>query len=92
MDHFIAKTKLFYKNFLDGLYAVADLLTEPEPDPKPPDIDNNYGDDFKLEIIITGTVFATVFCSPTPSRKRTFDLFVKKRRKKPIIELVLKHL
>merc|ERR1712012_69480 len=39
MENFVSKTKQFYKSFLDGLYAVADLMLEPRPDPKPPDID-----------------------------------------------------
>jgi len=76
------------RNFLDRLYAVADLLTEPEPEPKPPDIDVNHQDDLKsalLEIIIT----VKVSCSPTPTKKRTFDLFVKKRRKKTEILTLL---
>merc|ERR1712048_256252 len=84
MDLFIVKTKLFYKNFLDRLYAVADLLTKPDPEPKPPDIDSDYRDDLqtlRLEII-TGVVILTVSTQPTPVKKRTFDLFVKKRRKK----------
>merc|ERR1712048_309502 len=84
MDHFITKTKLFYKNFSDRLYAVADLLTEPEPEPKPPDIDSDHRDDFeslRLEII-PGAVILIVSTKPTPVKKRTFDLFVKKRRKK----------
>ena len=86
----IALNEIF-RNFLDGLYAVADLLTEPDPEPKPPDIDKNYGDDL-IEIIITGAVFVTVFCSPTPSKKRTFDFFVKKRRKKLFVEVVIRQL
>merc|ERR1739845_73794 len=87
MDLFIDKTKLFYKNFLDRLYAVADLLTEPEPEPKPPDIDSSdYRDDLqslRLEII-TGAVTTLMVSTPTPTpvKKRTFDLFVKKIRKK----------
>merc|ERR1739845_100693 len=84
MDLFIDKTQLFYKNFLDRLYAVADLLTEPEPEPKPPDIDSDHRDDLqslRLEII-TGAVTLIVSTQPTPVKKRTFDLFVKKRRKK----------
>ena len=75
----------YFRNFLDRLYAVADLLTEPEPEPKPPDIDSSdYRDDLqslRLEII-TGAVTTLMVSTPTPVKKRTFDLFVKKRRKK----------
>jgi len=36
---FLDKTNTFYRNFLDKLYAVADLLTD-RPEPKPPDPEN----------------------------------------------------
>jgi len=88
MDLFIAKTKHFYKNFLDGLYAVADLLTTPDPEPKPPDIGTNYQDSLQSvwqETVTTGAVSLAVSFSPTPSKKRSFDFFVKKRRKKFLI-------
>merc|ERR1712098_362216 len=37
MNNFLDKTKYFYKSLLYGLYAVADLLLDPRPEPKPPD-------------------------------------------------------
>merc|ERR1712062_462259 len=88
MDNFIVKTKHFYKNFLDGLYAVADLLTEPDPEPKPPDIGTKYQDNLQSvwqESVTTGAVSLAVSFSSTPSKKRSFDFFVKKRRKKFLI-------
>merc|ERR1712183_1212648 len=73
---FTQKTADFYRLFLDRLYEVADLLTE-RPSPEPPD-----------------PTQALSRVRPTPlegllgrklawTRKWTFQLFVKKRRRKP---------
>merc|ERR1711970_1515906 len=73
---FTQKTADFYRLFLDRLYEVADLLIE-RPSPEPPD-----------------PTQALSRVRPTPlegllgrklawTRKWTFQLFVKKRRRKP---------
>merc|ERR1719348_1524762 len=73
---FTQKTADFYRLFLDRLYEVADLLTE-RPSPEPPD-----------------STQALLRVRPAPlegllgqklawTRKWTFQLFVKKRRRKP---------
>ena len=71
---------------MDGLYAVSDLLLEHRPDPKPPDTERR---DVKVEpphsdgirLPLTG-VTLVVSSKLTWTRKRSFDLFVKRRRKK----------
>ena len=80
----------FFRSFLDGLYAVADLMLEPRPDPKPPDID--IPDDETTSSVQPSTVggelqFLIRFESiisirNTWTKKRSFDFFVKRRRKK----------
>ena len=75
-----------FRSFLDGLYAVSDLLLENRPDPKPPDTERR---DVKAEpppsdgirLHLTG-VTLVVSSKLTWTRKRSFDLFVKRRRKK----------
>merc|ERR1711934_972238 len=73
---FTQKTADFYRLFLDRLYEVADLLIE-RPSPEPPD-----------------PIQALLRVRPAPlegllgrklawTRKWTFQLFVKKRRRKP---------
>ena len=75
-----------FRSFLDGLYAVSDLLLENRPDPKPPDTERR---DVKVEpphsdgirLPLTG-VTIVVSSKLTWTKKRSFDLFVKRRRKK----------
>jgi len=88
MDQFVLKTKSFYKSFLDGLYAVADLLLDYRPEPKPPDIDidtvTNLLPPRRLRggHVIGARVFLTISSPATFTKKWSFDHFIKRRRKK----------
>merc|ERR1711944_362167 len=70
---FTQKTADFYRFFLDRLYEVADLLTE-RPSPEPPDPAPSRVQPAPLEGLLGRKLAWT--------RKWTFQLFVKKRRRK----------
>jgi len=86
MDDFVSRTKQFYKSFLDGLYNIADLLLENRPQPKPPDIDKIIECKPFVSLAISSGQFLAknLFFGVgiTWTKKRSFDLFVKRRRKK----------
>merc|ERR1719323_2840863 len=88
MEQFVLKTKSFYKSFLDGLYAVADLLLDYRPEPKPPDIDIDTVTNPLPPRLVRGShvigarVFLTISSPATFTKKWSFDQFVKRRRKK----------
>jgi len=90
MIDFAVKTRNFYKSFLDGLYAVADLLLENRPDPKPPDLHLLNDDPGPCPqpvkwcgLILTQCVQALTKPG-TSTKKMSFDFFVKRRRKKQL--------
>jgi len=93
MKDFAVKTKNFYKSFLDGLYAVADLLLDNRPEPKPPDLDLLAITDPGPQplpwcgLILTECVTA-LMSSGTSTKKLSFDFFVKRRRKKTLINML----
>merc|ERR1711936_98146 len=73
---FTQKTADFYRLFLDRLYEVADLLTErPSPEPPDPIKSSSRVRPAPLEGLLGRKLAWT--------RKWTFQLFVKKRRRKP---------
>merc|ERR1712037_512494 len=73
---FTQKTADFYRLFLDRLYEVADLLIE-RPSPEPPDPTQALSR--VRPAPLEGLLGRKLACT----RKWTFQLFVKKRRRKP---------
>jgi len=84
MNNFLDKTKYFYKSLLDGLYAVADLLLDPRPEPKPPDIFVGTTSEPNISLLFYGIFVIEIIFSDfrTSTKKLLFDNFVKRRRKK----------
>merc|ERR1719237_2008652 len=73
---FTQKTADFYRLFLDRLYEVADLLIE-RPSPEPPDPTQ------ALSRVRPAPLEGLLGRKLAWTRKWTFQLFVKKRRRKP---------
>ena len=84
---------LLLRSFLDGLYAVADLLLENRPAPKPPDLYVTSEDPGPCPqpLAWCGLILAQcvkALCHPgTSTKKMSFDFFVKRRRKKLLISV-----
>jgi len=90
MNNFLDKTKYFYKSLLDGLYAVADLLLDPRPEPKPPDIFVGTTSEPNISLLFYGIFVIEIIFSDfrTSTKKLLFDNFVKRRRKKTIVVIL----
>merc|ERR1712179_198826 len=83
IEIFTQKTAEFYRNFLDRLYCVADLLIDrpeskppdldPAPDPKPPQVGS---------VSTRTTAWEVLVGKPTWTKKWSFEHFVKRRRRK----------
>jgi len=78
LQMFLDKTNTFYRNFLDKLYAVADLLTD-RPEPKPPDPENIPSPTVMVGLVSLGFSMSG---KPTWTKKWQFEHFVKRRRRK----------
>merc|ERR1719493_20573 len=80
LQMFHEKTNTFYRNFLDKLYAVADLLSD-RPEPKPPDSEKVPSPPVPDMVGLVSLGFSTPG-KPSWTKKWQFEHFVKRRRRK----------
>lgn len=80
LQMFLEKTNTFYRNFLDKLYAVADLLSD-RPEPKPPDSEKVPSPPVPVMVGLVSLGFSMPG-KPTWTKKWQFEHFVKRRRRK----------
>jgi len=80
LQMFLEKTNTFYRNFLDKLYAVADLLSD-RPEPKPPDSEKVPSPPVPDMVGLVSLGFSTPG-KPSWTKKWQFEHFVKRRRRK----------
>jgi len=82
MSTLLEKTTAFYRNFLDGLYAVADLIND-RPEFKPND--KTYRNTVEDSLILMCYICIELVSYFLWTKKWAFEHFVKRKRKKDFL-------